>query len=389
MIKKFGIGFAVFIVVLYVLFTFTAIPEPFPKESFSAKWMAEGPYKTKTFDVVLQDQTRITQENTRFGDFQGLPYRELNTTVWYPDQLTSRAHPLIVYSHGLSSERSDGAYLSTLLASHGYIVMGTDYPLTSRHAPGAALISDVSNQPGDISFLLDSISNSGNPLGDRFSEYIDNNKIAALGISLGGLTTSLVAYHPQWRDSRIKAAVSIAGVSAMLGRKFYQDSNLPFMMVGATVDAVLPFEYHAKVIPQRVNNSILVSIQNGSHMGFADVARSVRWMNNTDVIACTFINWLRNMANVESDKEKEWYSVLGTKEQGFILDEESEACPPDFEYPKAINPIKQQMLTKVVVLSFFEQHFSRSAQRRSEAKDFIRNQFSDENTLITVSFSNN
>ncbi len=387
LIKKICIALFSFLLLVYLLFKFTAIPDPFPKESASAYWETEGPYKPLKIDVSLRDLTRPTQANTRLSDFEGLPYRELNSVIWYPGQLTPTSHPLIVYSHGLSSEKSDGEYLSHLLASHGYIVIAADYPLTSRHAPGGALISDVVNQPGDISFLLDNIMAKGNPLGDKFSAYVDQSRIAAMGISLGGLTTSLVSYHPRLRDKRIQAAVSIAGVSAMLGKDFYQNSAIPFMMIGATIDAVLPFEYHASVIPHRVNNSVLVSIENASHMGFADIARSVRWMRNADVIACMFINSMRNVAKVNPEMEKAWYRELGTRDQGVVVDESSEACPEDFEYPKAINPIKQQMLTKVAVLSFFESHFSNTKQRKQEAQTFLLEHFAQENSHIKISTS--
>ena len=48
-----------------------------------------------------------------------------------------------------------------------------------------------------------------------FAGGIDRDRIGAMGLSLGGLTTTLVAFHPTLGDPRIRAAVSIAGPSAM------------------------------------------------------------------------------------------------------------------------------------------------------------------------------
>lgn len=43
------------------------------------------------------------------------------------------------------------------LASHGYTVVAVDYPLTNFFAPGKPKLSDVVNQPGDVSFLIDTM----------------------------------------------------------------------------------------------------------------------------------------------------------------------------------------------------------------------------------------
>ena len=42
-----------------------------------------------------------------------------------------------------------------------------------------------------------------------------------MGLSLGGLTSTLLGFHPKWRDNRIGAVVSIAGPTAMLGEDFF------------------------------------------------------------------------------------------------------------------------------------------------------------------------
>ena len=40
---------------------------------------------------------------------------------------------------------------------------------------------------------------------------IDHDCVAAVGLSLGGLTSTLIAFHPTLRDPRVGVAVSIAG----------------------------------------------------------------------------------------------------------------------------------------------------------------------------------
>ena len=118
---------------------------------------------------------------------------------------------MVIYSHGFMSSREEAQYLGEYLASHGYVVAAADYPLSGFNAPGPQLAQDVVNQPGDISFILDDLLRRNDSAGDTLHNRIDPQRIAAVGLSLGGMTTELVAYHPETSDPRVAAAVSIAG----------------------------------------------------------------------------------------------------------------------------------------------------------------------------------
>jgi len=128
-------------------------------------------------------------------------------------------------------------------------------------APGGANVFDVVNQPGDVSFLIDTLlAWSGDPEND-FHQRIDAARIGIAGTSLGGMTTELTAYHPRLRDPRVKAAVSIAGPLQLFGRAFFAESTLPFMMVAGDIDAMVPYEQNARPVLERVNNAWLVSLE--------------------------------------------------------------------------------------------------------------------------------
>ena len=43
------------------------------------------------------------------------------------------------------------------LSSHGYIVVAANFPLTYRYAPGGPTVTDLANQPADVSFLIDAV----------------------------------------------------------------------------------------------------------------------------------------------------------------------------------------------------------------------------------------
>lgn len=73
------------------------------------------------------------------------------------------------------------------------MVAAADYPLTGGIAPGEPNIDDVSNQPRDVSFLIDSILA---PAGAEkpFSEEIDSSRIGIMSASLYRFLTSLIIF---------------------------------------------------------------------------------------------------------------------------------------------------------------------------------------------------
>ncbi len=376
MLKKIALVLVILVIGSTSFFTFSSLPEPFPESSKRALWLQYGEHNVSKKDFVMRDDTRETQANNLHAQFNGLPYRPFDISVWFPDTLKDRHHPLIIHTHGLASTRSEAEYVANQLSSHGYIVVAAEYPLTNREAPGGALAKDVIHQPEDTKFILNKILTADNDMGKHFSQYIDPDKIGTMGISLGGMTSALLTYHPTQRDDRIKAIVSIAGASAMFGEKFYENSTVPFMMIAGGADAVIHPKYHAEPILTRVRNSLLVSIKGGSHVGFVNDAKYVRWMHNPDSLGCALVNL------VDRTGEKAWYPDIGTAEQGIIYDDPSVGCPPGGTYAKAINPLKQHMLTQVSIFSFFESVFSEDAARRESATLFLNETLAQESDLV-------
>ena len=239
-------------------------------DSESARRLASGPHRVATFDTVFVDASRPTDAN---GDFAGSPERTLAATLWYPEGAAA-AHPLLVYSHGFMSMRSENAPLTALLASHGYVVVAVDYPLTNFGAPGGPNVRDAVNQPDDVRFVIDRVL-AWEPGERPFAGEIDRERIGAVGLSLGGLTTTLATFHPRLRDPRIAAAVSIAGPAAMFSPAFFATADVPFLMIAGTGDAMIAYESNAAPIPRMVRSGGLVSIEGASHAGFSAFAEQV------------------------------------------------------------------------------------------------------------------
>ena len=121
MLKK--IVFSVFFVIAlliflgYILLKYSKIPDPFPQRSQSAVWAAGGSYNVSALGFTLRDETRETQKINDIVQFAGLPYREFEATVWFPEGRKNKHHPLVVYSKAFMSERADITYICLLYKS--------------------------------------------------------------------------------------------------------------------------------------------------------------------------------------------------------------------------------------------------------------------------------
>ena len=335
-------------------------PQPPPAGSESARRLEPGPLRVGSVDRRFVDRSRPTAPN---GDYPGAPERTLEATLWYPEGAAG-PHPLLVYSHGFMSRRSENAPLAALLASHGYVVVSMDYPLTNGSAPGGPFVGDVVNQPKDVSFAIDQLLALGES--ERpFAGSLDPDRIGVLGLSLGGLTTELVTFHPRLRDPRIRAALSIAGPSAMFTDRFFANASLPFLMIAGTGDAMVDFAANAEPIPRLVRGSGLLALSGASHAGFAAFADMfpLRLLGNPDSLGCRAL-----LANLGKLPGKSPFENLGGPEDGVVLDGKGLRPCANGAPAEALAAGRQLMITRLAALAFFQSAFAPDpAERTSEA----------------------
>ena len=362
--KVFALGFIAFILLLVAGLAVTYVatgPEPPDQASSSARWLEPGPFSVGERDITFVDHSRPTKAN---NDYPGASSRVLNTTIWFPEAAAGR-HPLIIYSHGFMSTRSGGEYIAQALASHGYVVASADFPLTNFAAPGGPNVSDVDQQPGDVTFLIDSIQDLG---ADKpFDGNIDAQRIGAVGLSLGGLTTTLVTFHPQLRDARIRAAVSIAGPASMFTARFFETTKTPLLMIAGTADAIVDYGANAAIIPSRATNGALLSIEGGAHTSFASLAEpAMRFFHNPDSLGCGALT-----ENLDQRSEENPFAGLGGADDGVVFVDTPPLCSLE-PLPPAIHPGRQHMITVLAVRSFFESVFAEQAEARDAARMQLR-----------------
>ncbi len=336
-------------------------PAPLPQDTASAARLAPGPFDVERRELTWVDESRPTESN---GGFEGAATRTFAVALWAPGNAPG-PHPLVVYSHGFMSNRHGGAYLAEHLASHGYVVVSVDYPLTHYAAPGGPNVNDVTNQPADVSFLIDhvlALKADERP----FDGEIDRDRIGLFGLSLGGLTTTLAAFDPNMRDRRVSAAISIAGPAVFFGPKFFEHADVPFLMIAGTADAMVDYDANAKPFPDLVRRGGLVTIDGATHAGFSNMASGLmRVLGNPDSLGCTAL-----MFNLDIEPGENPFEDLGDEASGYV-DASNMSLPCEKEFTEVMTGGHQHLITTVAVRAFFESHFARDAADRQTHARFL------------------
>lgn len=379
----FKASLALLAVLLIVVYVALNPPRDVPAGALSQEFYRRGPHHVSHQTISWVDTSRPTMPNR---DFKGRDSRELKGRIWFPADKEGAPYPLVIYSHGYMSQYKEGEYILEFLASHGFVAVSVDFPLSNGSSPGGAVISDITNQAGDISFLIDQMLARTKQPDNLLSGRVDGDRIAALGLSLGGLTTELAAFDPQRKDPRIRAAISMAGPSQFLTPEFFDGSAIPFMYIGGTADAIVPYAQNALPILKKYKNSMLVTLQSGSHVGFIDMApRVFRWFHNPDKFGCAAVMRALKAAQQASSTGKPLPN-LGELIGGPGVDAKASSPPcQNSEFVRSMSPARQHALVTLAIYSFLESQFSSSESTRQAMHEYLVSQLARENQDLTVS----
>ena len=253
--------------------------------------------------------------------------REIPLDVYWSTDASS-TKPIIVFSHGLSSVRTDMRYLAEHLASHGYVVAALEHPGSNwTHIRNALKLKEPPleaeeflNRPKDISFVLDQLKMLNQTTGPLQGKLAPEN-VLVVGYSLGGTTALSIAGAQlqltqlkqrcsgniltfslgeaaqcfakglpeesyQLRDPRIRAAIAISPVSSLIfGETGFSQVAVPTLIMSASADKTAPALTEQIIgFEQMPQPKWLVGFVGATHLSFKDPSTTLDQAGQLDTL---------------------------------------------------------------------------------------------------------
>jgi dienelactone hydrolase len=188
--------------------------------------------------------------------------------IWCPAE--PGVWPLVLYSHHSRGSRRAATYLTTHLASHGYLVAALDHsevvaPEIASHVEGF-----IANRVPDARFLLDYMLDGAIPCTAR----PDPDRIAIVGHSFGGWTALAL---PE-TDTRIHAVVALAPGGASNPKPGILPATLSFnwprppatLYIVAQDDVLTPIAGMRELYSRTPGQKQMVVLPSADHLHFVD-----------------------------------------------------------------------------------------------------------------------
>jgi predicted dienelactone hydrolase len=355
-----------------------------PATATTAAFGAAGKFGVGVRTITFVDASRPTPSH---ADQPGASTRTLVTEVWYPtngpggtpvrDAAIARGRfPLLINSHGLLDNRLGEAYYAIALASRGFVVASADYPLTNGNTPSGPWLEDLQHQPGDVRFLIDTLTKSALPDVSWLAGRVNRRRVGAVGLSLGGATTALVSFHPTLRDPRIRAALGVATAGACaITERFFREARIPFLLLHGDQDLIVPYDLNARhAFELARSRRQLVTLVHATHTAFSGFINFDR-ATSYDALGCFVLGDISGWGD----------PLAGIASLANGIDPGAAACVQPCLMPEPANApmqaTRQHELTRAVVVAFFE---STLGHGRAAARCFLTEALAAENADVLV-----
>ncbi|MEH2324064.1 MAG: alpha/beta hydrolase [Nostoc sp.] len=263
-----------------------------------------GTAQVKILNLSLNDQKRDRK----------IPVDVYWSTAATPDK------PVIVFSHGFMSVRTDLRYLAEHLASHGYVVAALEHPGSNEANTNLALQGktrvmkpqEFLNRPQDISFVLDELEKLNQTANHPLQGKLATNKAMVIGYSFGGGTALALAGAElqlehlkqrckknlailslgeamqciaqqlpqntyQLRDTRIKQAIALNPTTSLIfGETGLTKVQVPTLILAGSADKTTPALTEQIVgFDKILSPKWLVGILGGTHLSVKDPSKTL------------------------------------------------------------------------------------------------------------------
>lgn len=252
-------------------FMFGLSPQVDPKDIKVASSLdptQAGSEQVQTLKLSLNDEKR---------------QRQIPLDVYFSSSASTNK-PVIVFSHGRGSVKTDLRYLAEHLASHGYIVAALEHPGSNKTSFKAVnqnkkqLVApqEFLDRPRDVSFILDELEKLNQTGNSPLQGKLATNNVMIVGHSFGGGTALALAGGElqienlkqrcqqnlstanlgervqcagqalpentyQLRDARIKQAIALnPTTSLMFGETGLTKVQIPTLILSSSADKITP-----------------------------------------------------------------------------------------------------------------------------------------------------
>ena len=240
--------------------------------------------------------------------------RQIPLDVYFSTAATANK-PVIVFSHGWGSVRTDLRYLAEHLASHGYVVAALEHPGSNETASKAVkknknqLVApqEFLDRPRDVSFILDELEKLNQTANSPLQGKLATNNVMVVGYSFGGGTALALAGGElqienlkqscqrklgktnlseglqcvaqalpektyQLRDNRIKQAIALnPTTSLMFGETGLTKVQIPTLILSSSADKITPpLTEQVMGFAKIPSPKWLVGVVGGSHLSVID-----------------------------------------------------------------------------------------------------------------------
>ncbi|MFS0517612.1 alpha/beta hydrolase [Nostoc sp. UIC 10607] len=270
-----------------------------PQIAFPFDPSQPGSAQVKTLNLSLNDQKHD---------------RKIPVDIYWLTTATANK-PVIVFSHGFGSVRTDLRYLAEHLASHGYVVAALEHPGSNEANTNLALQGktrvvkpqEFLNRPQDISFVLDELEKLNQTTNNPLAGKLATTNAMVVGYSFGGGTALTVAGAElqleqlkqrckknlvvlslaegmqciaqelpensyQLRDTRIKQAIALNPTTSLIfGETGLTKVQVPTLVLAGSADKTTPALTEQIVGFDKIPSpKWLVGIVGGTHLSVKD-----------------------------------------------------------------------------------------------------------------------
>jgi predicted dienelactone hydrolase len=272
---------------------------------------------TKEIEFVIPGSDRLVVAEIYYPTVNGTTSKNIAHGIWERRAYTKDAplapqresYPLVIFSHGWRGDRYGNSWIAEALVDEGYIVAMIDHSHNNSYEHSDEFMyTSVWQRPLDLSALLDYLFQH-----PTWARFIDKNRIAIGGFSLGGLTALWTAGiegdadafkeamqpYARWSDwpqsvkkrasevdwtkasrsyydSRVKAVFAI---SPDLGRGFkpagLEKARVPVLLIVGDHDSITPSAANAGFYHSHIKNSKLWIIKKAGHYTFLNSCSSL------------------------------------------------------------------------------------------------------------------